>query len=185
VRVIAGRFGGRHLKVPPGQDTRPTTDRVREALFSVLGLAVRGARVADLFAGTGALGLEALSRGAVSVDFFESRSQALAVLRGNVATLGVADEVSVVSSPLPRGIKPGRPWDLVFADPPWGKRLAAAPLERAIALERLAPGALAVVEERRGEQPDAAYWRGIGLVLEDERVYGDTSLQLLRLPARD
>lgn len=185
MRVIAGRFGGRHLKVPTGQDTRPTTDRVREALFSVLGPIVRGARAADLFAGTGALGLEALSRGAVSVDFFESRSQALTVLRGNVAALGVADEVSVVSSPLPRGIKPGRAWDLVLVDPPWGKRLAAPALARAIELGRLASGALVVVEERRGEQPDAAYWLGFGLVLEDERVYGDTSLQLLRFPARD
>lgn len=180
MRIIAGRFGGRHLKAPTGSDTRPTTDRVREALFSVLGPVVRGARVADLFAGTGALGLEALSRGAASVDFYESRSQTIAVLRSNVAALGVGDDVQVITAPLPRGIKPGPPWDLVLADPPWGKQLAAPPLVRAIELGRLAPGALVVVEERRGEQLAAASWLACGLALEDERVYGDTSLQLLR-----
>ncbi|TNF25489.1 MAG: 16S rRNA (guanine(966)-N(2))-methyltransferase RsmD [Deltaproteobacteria bacterium] len=182
MRIIAGRFGGRHLKVPTGRDTRPTSDRVREALFSVIGDAVRGARVADLFAGTGALGLEALSRGAGAVDFYESGRPALAVLRANVAALGAQDEVRVVVAPLPRGLKAGPPWDLVLIDPPWGKQLAGPTLGHALAVGRLAPGGLVVVEERRGQQPPAAYWRELGLALEDERVYGDTTLQLLRVP---
>lgn len=183
MRIIAGRFGGRNLKAPTGRDTRPTTDRVREALFSVLGDAVRGSRVADLFAGTGALGLEALSRGAASVDFYESRSQTLAVLKQNIVTLGVGDEVAVIAAPLPRGIKEGAPWDLVLIDPPWGKGLAGPTLTRAVERGRLAAGGLVVVEERRGQQPAAAYWRGVGLTLEDERLYGDTTIQLLRVPA--
>ena len=183
MRVIAGRYGGRHLKVPPGRDTRPTGERVREALFSVLGAAVVDARVADLFAGTGALGLEALSRGAASVDFYENGRQAAVVLRSNMAALGLGAEARLITATLPRGVGPGPSWDLVLLDPPWGKQLAEQTVARVVALGRLAPGALVVVEERAGAHPDAAFWATLGLALEDARTYGDTALQLLRWPA--
>src|SRR5918998_6335794 len=89
MRVVAGTHGGRRLATPPGSATRPTSDRVREALFSILGAAVDGARVLDLFAGSGALGIEALSRGAAEATFVERAPAALRALRGNLAALGI------------------------------------------------------------------------------------------------
>ena len=94
IRIIAGDFKGRRLKTPAGDAVRPTADRVREAWFSILQRAVRGARVLDLYAGSGALGLEALSRGAVTADFVEVRRASLAALKANITTLKVADRVT-------------------------------------------------------------------------------------------
>src|SRR3954447_9655647 len=93
MRVIAGTYGGRRLRAPAGTDTRPTSDRVREALFSVLGERVEGARVLDLFAGSGALGIEALSRGAAGATFVDSAPAALKAVRANLAALGAEAEV--------------------------------------------------------------------------------------------
>ena len=95
--------------------------RVREATFNILGPAVHDARCADLFSGTGSLGLEALSRGAAHVDFYETGRAPLAVLHENIKTLGVGSEVTVHRSPLPAAISAGEAWDLVLVDPPWGK----------------------------------------------------------------
>ena len=120
MRVIAGRLGGRKLVAPRGLSTRPTSDRVREALFSALG-AVTGARVLDLFAGTGALGVEAISRGAARAVFVESARPALAALRENLGALGLAESARVVPQLAERAlgavIAEG-PFDLIFADPP-------------------------------------------------------------------
>ncbi len=185
MRIISGRFGGRALKAPRGLDTRPTTDRVREALFSILGDAVEGVRVADLFAGTGALGLEALSRGAARVDFFEAGRDARRVLEGNVAALGVGALVTLHGGKLPgalEAVQAGEPWELVFMDPPWDKGLGLATAGRLVARGLLAPGALVVSEERAGGEGDDAAWAAAGLTVVDRRRYGDTALVLSEAP---
>jgi 16S rRNA (guanine966-N2)-methyltransferase len=174
VRVIAGRYGGRRLQAPPGTATRPTSDRVREALFSILGARVHDARVLDLFAGSGALGLEALSRGARSVTFVDAAPAALRVVRANLATLGAEGEV--VRGDALRWLRAAsdaaRQYDLVFLDPPY--RLAAS-LGRDLSAALpavLAPGAAVVAESDRRAPLE------IDLPLEDERRYGDTLIRI-------
>lgn len=119
MRVVAGSRGGRRLTAPPGRSTRPTSDRVREALFSSLG-ELDGARVLDLFAGTGAVGLEALSRGAAEAVFVEQGRAATTVLRRNIETVGLPG-ATVIARPVASYLSDGaaEPFDLVFADPPY------------------------------------------------------------------
>ena len=170
MRVIAGRYGGRRLRAPAGATTRPTADRVREALFSILGARVEGAAVLDLFAGSGALGLEALSRGAVRATFVESAPAAQRALRANVEALGAeAELVRADALRWLRSAPPGaRQYDLVFLDPPYrhAERLAQ-PLSEALPAV-LAPGAVVVAESDR-----RAPLR-LSLPLIDQRRYGDT-----------
>lgn len=180
MRIVAGRLGGRRIEAPSGRDTRPTSERVREAVFSVLGAEVVGAVVADLFAGTGALGFEALSRGAERVDFFESGRHGIAALRRNIAALGAGRDARVVTAPLPRGLG-GGPWSLVFVDPPWGRGLGEAAVDRLLAAGLLAPEGLVVFEERARSLPDPARWASAGLREVDRRRYGDTEVAMLRL----
>ncbi len=132
MRIIAGRWKGHHLKPLKGRDVRPTTDRVREAWMSALGGSVEGATVLDLFAGSGALGLEALSRGAEHVVFVERARGALRVLQANVALLGVGDEVTVVGDEVFRYLRSlkDRVFDLALADPPYGRGDAQRLVER-------------------------------------------------------
>src|SRR3954465_7399669 len=120
MRIVAGRWGGRTLHAPRGRSTRPTSDRVREALFSILG-PLDGARVLDLFAGSGALGLEALSRGAAAATFVERERLALRALRDNVADLGADAEVVAADARvfLRAARERGAQYDLVFLDPPY------------------------------------------------------------------
>ncbi|MBB93261.1 MAG: 16S rRNA (guanine(966)-N(2))-methyltransferase RsmD [Rhodobacteraceae bacterium] len=179
MRIVAGRFRGRRLaalgKGDPGAHLRPTTDRVRESLFSMLTHldAIDGARVLDLFAGTGALGLEALSRGASHVTFVDSGRKAVSLIKDNVSLLGCTDEVEIISRDV-RKLGPGTPCDLVFLDPPYGQDLGAKALASAASAGRLAPGALIVWEETTPmPAPD-------GFTLEDQRRYGDTHVTLLR-----
>jgi 16S rRNA (guanine966-N2)-methyltransferase len=160
MRVIAGTLGGRRLVAPAGEATRPTTDRVREALFSILNGrgALEGARVVDLYAGTGALGIEALSRGAVHATFVESARPALASLRQNLEALGIADRSEVVTARVERWTRPAGapPFDLVLADPPWADIVAARDAIAAlVAKGHVAPGGLVVVE-RAGPPTDVA-----------------------------
>lgn len=183
-RVVAGRLGGRNLRVPRGTTTRPTTDRVREALFSTLGDRVVGAKVLDLFAGSGALGIEALSRGAEHATFVERDRRAVRVLRENLTELGLrarvhAFDVGRFVRDLD-GIEPSAAYDLVLCDPPY--RLAAPEvLELLSRLSRdrhLARGAMMVVErDRHGGRLTVA---GGGLAVVDVRTYGDTVLYYLR-----
>ncbi len=174
MRIVAGKWGGRRLASPGGRAVRPTADRVREALFSILGERVAGARVLDLFAGTGALGLEALSRGAASAVFVESDPEAFAVLSRNVTTLGEEGTMRVRSDwrrAVRRFSREGARFSLVFLDPPYGKGIAAA-AARAIGRGGLAePGAAVVVEESSKEPPGnyPPEWR-----VAAERRYGDT-----------
>ena len=121
MRIVGGQLGGRVLKAPAGSATRPTSERVREALFAILGPPPDDTRVLDLFAGSGALGLEALSRGAVDATFVDSGRPALAVLKANLAALGVTDRARVVASDVPAFLRrpPAAPWRWVFIDPPY------------------------------------------------------------------
>ncbi len=129
MRVIAGRHGGRRLQAPAGEATRPTSDRVREALFSILGARVEGAHVLDLFAGSGALGIEALSRGAAAATFVDAAPDAVRVLRGNLAALG--EEAEVVHGDALRWLRAAprraRQYDLVFLDPPYRRAATLGP----------------------------------------------------------
>jgi 16S rRNA (guanine966-N2)-methyltransferase len=177
-RIIAGVARGRTLVVPRGDSTRPTSDRVREALFSRLeheGV-LAGARVLDLFAGSGALGLEAASRGAAHVLLVEHAKPALAACRSNVATLGLPG-VEIVASPVERALSaiPIEPYDLVLADPPYplSEEALTGVLEALVVGEWLAEGALVLVERAtRGPEPT---WPP-GLVRFDDRRYGETRL---------
>ncbi len=122
MRIVAGEFGSRRLVAPPGRATRPSSDRLRGSLFAALG-DIPGAVCLDLFAGSGALGLEALSRGAASCDFVEQDRAAVAALKANVASLGVGARVTVriadVRGALRRAVREGRRYDLVLIDPPY------------------------------------------------------------------
>lgn len=173
MRVIAGAYGGRRLHAPPGRDTRPTSDRVREALFSILG-DLASARVLDLYAGSGALGIEALSRGAASCEFVDRAPAALAAVQRNLDELGIAapvhrrDALKALSDASERGAA----YDLVVLDPPYRH---PAGLGRALseALPAvLAPGARVVTESDRRSPLD------LDLPLTDERRYGDTLIRI-------
>lgn len=183
-RIIAGTVGGRTLRTPPGSGTRPTSDRVREALFSALDArdAVRGARVLDLYAGSGALGLEAASRGAASVVLVESDRRAAEVIWGNVRDLGLdAVQVRVTRSSvevaLARDAEESECADLVFIDPPYDvdEDALGAVLDR-LAAAWLAPGGLVLVE-RSKRSPEPAWPVGIERVGKP-RKYGDTTIWL-------
>ncbi len=186
MRIVGGRFSGRRL-AGPGADgggaahLRPTSDRVREALFNLLAHGdyppIAGARVLDLFAGTGALGLEALSRGAARAVFVEEVARARALVRENVERLGATGETKIWRRDATRlGPCRGEPFGLVFADPPYRSGLGQAALESAEAGGWLAPGAVIVLEIAAGEAAPEAPW----LDLADRRRYGDTEIVILR-----
>jgi 16S rRNA (guanine966-N2)-methyltransferase len=174
MRVVAGRFGGRRLRAPAGRATRPTSDRVREALFSILGERVVDAQVLDLFAGSGALGLEALSRGAAGATFVDSAPAAIRAVSDNLAALETGAQVRREDALrfLDGAARAGRHYDLVFLDPPY--RLAerlGRPLSDALPAV-LAPGAVVVAES------DHRAPLALTLPLHDERRYGDTLIRL-------
>jgi 16S rRNA (guanine966-N2)-methyltransferase len=170
VRVVAGEFKGRRLHAPRGARTRPTADRVREALFSMLG-DVSGARVLDLYAGSGALGIEALSRGAESAVFVEREQQALAALRRNLEAVG-ADAVVRRQDVLRFLARPEGKFDLVFCDPPYDVAPAVGP-----ALEDALPG-LAEENARIVTESDKRNPLLLSLPLVVERSYGDTRIAI-------
>jgi 16S rRNA (guanine966-N2)-methyltransferase len=178
MRIVSGLAKGRRL-AGPGDGTRPTSDRVREALFSSLEASVRlhGARVLDLFAGTGAVGLEALSRGAAAAVLVEKNRAALDVLRRNVATVGLTGAV-VVASPVARYLAgtPDDPFDVVFADPPYS--VEGGDMMNALAQlsdqRWLAPSAFVIIE--RSVRDVGVGWRNDFLTPVAERRYGDTVL---------
>jgi 16S rRNA (guanine(966)-N(2))-methyltransferase RsmD len=178
MRIIAGSLKGRRLATVKGR-LRPTSDKVREAIFSILGPAVQEARVLDLFAGTGALGLEALSRGAQAAVFVEDHPASLAVLRRNVETLGLVAQVEVLPLPVKAGLKKlaarQAAFELVFLDPPYGSGLAAATLKDLAAAGILSPSARVVAEHSRREELPEGHKP---LKLMEVRRYGDTRVAL-------
>ena len=177
MRVIAGQWRGRPLDAPPGRSTRPTADRVRETLFSMLTSRLgsfEGLRVADLFAGSGALGFEALSRGAAHVTFVENDAQAAAVIRKNADRLGASVQVMTASAlRLPRA----EAFDLVLADPPYADGSGSAVVEAILAAEWLKPGGWLSVETSRSDSVDPQ-----GLEIDTTRDVGKARLTLLRRP---
>ncbi len=174
MRVIAGRAKGHPLVAPRGLGTRPLTDRAREALFSALGEVVAGARVLDLYAGSGALGIEALSRGAAHVTFVERSRAALRALRRNLEAVGF--EAEVVAADVARFLRDtenGR-YELAFVDPPYALSLASVEDTLRELEPLLVAGAVVVLHRRAGEDPPPAV--SPMLLLTDERRYGDSRL---------
>lgn len=179
MRIIAGEWRGRQIEAPPGAATRPTGDRVRETLFSMLTSRLgsfEDLRVADLFAGSGALGLEALSRGAESAAFVDSDAGAAAAIRRNAQKLGAGERVRIITGSalaLPRS----EPFDLIFADPPYAAGSGTAAVRSVTSTDWLAPGGWLSVETSRGEVVDPGE-----LALDDARDVGRARLTLLRRP---
>jgi 16S rRNA (guanine966-N2)-methyltransferase len=183
MRIVAGKFRGRPLAAPEGAHTRPTSDRVREAVFNILehgigGFSIAGVRVLDLFAGTGALGLEALSRGAAFCLFVEEDAAARGLIRRNIEALGLAGITKVFRRDAtdlgPAGNRGG--FGLAFLDPPYERGLAERALASAGKGGWLAPGAVVVVEESRR----AAIALPAGFSVLDQRTWGDTQVVIAR-----
>lgn len=183
MRIVGGKFRGREIKGPTDSATRPTSDRVRESIFNILAhgiadFALEDVRVMDLFAGTGALGLEALSRGAKFCLFVEEDSSARGVIRSNADSCGVIGQCKIwrrdATDLGPSA--PQSPYGLVFADPPYGKGLGEKALVSLVEGGWLAPQAIVVLEEaEKAQVADVA-----GLTLIDARVYGDTQVRFYR-----
>jgi 16S rRNA (guanine966-N2)-methyltransferase len=187
MRIVAGTFRGRTLVAPKGQSTRPTADRTRQAIFNVLEHAawapdLAGARVIDLFAGAGALGLESLSRGAAFCLFVERAAAARAAISANIVALDIGDRARVSgwdAATAPARVADTLPFDLAFLDPPYGKGLGEAALERLAAGGWLAADAVAVLERGTGDPapvPD-------GFAPLDERTWGAAKVSFLRFAA--
>ncbi|MCX8570698.1 MULTISPECIES: 16S rRNA (guanine(966)-N(2))-methyltransferase RsmD [Hyphomicrobiales] len=181
MRVVGGELRGRALATPRDHAIRPTTDRAREAVFNVLahrfGDRLEGARVLDLFAGTGALGIEALSRGASYCVFIEETAEGRGLIRTNVETFGLTGRTKIFRRDATGLGDAGTlgPFGLVFADPPYGKGLGERALRSARAGGWLAPRALCVVEETAS----VAFEPGPGFSVVDERSYGETVVRFI------
>lgn len=180
MRVIGGEFKGRQLSVPGGRRIRPTSDRVREAIFDILGPAWTFQRVLDLFAGTGSLGIEALSRGAEEAVFVEQGKGALTVLKGNLKALGLKSRAWVLPLIAKRGIavlgERGEVFDLIFMDPPYGKDVVGKTLEEIVRGGILAPAGIIVAEHATRDR----ILPPLGLTLSQQRRYGDTTVSFFQ-----
>lgn len=178
MRIIAGEWRGRPLVAPAGASTRPTADRVRETLFSMLASRLGSfddLRVADLFAGSGALGFEALSRGAAQATFVERDAKAVAAIRANADRFGAADRIAILSGSA-LSLPLAGPFDLVLADPPYEPGSGSAAAEAVMAAGWLTPGGWLSVESAKRDPV-----RADGLAIEAERDVGRARLTLMRL----
>jgi 16S rRNA (guanine966-N2)-methyltransferase len=182
MRIVGGRFGGRSLKGPSSQAIRPTSDRLRESIFNILAhgydAPVEGARVIDLFAGTGGLGLEAVSRGAKFALFVDEGSEARALLRENILALGLGGQTRIFRRDATKlGDAPaGDKFTLAFLDPPYGKGLAPRALRALSDGGWMASGAVLVIEEAAGEAVELP----AGMEALDQRAYGETQIVIAR-----
>lgn len=178
MRIIAGQYRGRPLVAPPGEATRPTSERAREALFSMLASRLGdfdGLRVADLYAGTGALGLEALSRGAAHATFVENDKAAVTALRANILKCDAERATAVLQQPMQAIGRAPAPFDLLLLDPPYGEGHALPALARLIEYGWVAPHALVSVETAKGEVLEPP-----GFTLDTVRAHGKARLHLFR-----
>ncbi len=182
MRIVGGDLGGRRLATPRSDAIRPSSDRLRQTLFDVLAHAydhvVRDARVLDLFAGTGALGLEAVSRGAKHALFVEDGVEARGLIRANIETLGLTGKTRIFRRDATRLGEAGAiaPFDLAFADPPYGRGLGERALTAARAGGWLVPGALVVLEERG----DVVVAPIAGLAVLEQRMIGDSQIVFMK-----
>ena len=184
MRIVAGKFRGRAIAAPEHDGLRPTSDRVRESVFNILSHGVAdfelaGMRVIDLFAGTGALGLEAMSRGAGYCLFVEDNADARALIRTNVEAFGLTGETRIFRRDA-TDLGPAGNMDrygLAFLDPPYGRGLGEKALSGLLSGSWLAPNAVCVFEERIG----VPFTMPVGLSLIDQRTYGDTEIRFLRV----
>ena len=179
MRIIAGEWRGRRLGAPPGAATRPTADRVRETLFSMLVSRLgsfEGLRVADLFAGSGAFGFEALSRGAAFACFVDNDAAAAAAIKANAAELGATNRVQILGGSA-LALPGSEPFDLIFADPPYAPGSGTAAVQAVATAGWLAPGGWMAVESARDDKVEPGDW-----ALEAERCVGRARLSLVRLP---
>jgi 16S rRNA (guanine966-N2)-methyltransferase len=183
MRIIAGTARGRRLLAPRSEAIRPTADRVRESIFNVLGQSLSGQEVLDLFAGTGALALEALSRGAGGAVLVDSDREAIRLCKANAEGLGFVDRVRILNSPVARAIKllqrEGARFDLIFADPPYAARELAQIVGAVEAAALFNPGGVFCVEHDKRKAAPAAAGR---LSKIDERGFGDTVVSIYRAP---
>lgn len=190
MRVVGGKFRGRNIEGPKDDRVRPTSDRVRESIFNVLyhndfdaGFSLEGARVLDLFAGTGALGIEALSRGAKFCLFVDDHFESRAIIRRNIETMNLTGASKIwrrdVTDMGPMEPNAGGPFSLVFADPPYRSEMLAKALLSSLGGGWLSDTAIVVAEMAEDETLGAV----AGLDVLDERVYGDTKVVLLRRAA--
>lgn len=180
MRIVAGQLGGRVLRAPAGAATRPTSERVRQAVFNILGAPPPGTRVLDLFAGSGAMGIEALSRGADDATFVDAGRPALAALRANLVDLGVSDRARVVPGDALTFVRraPAEPtWRWVFVDPPYRTELARQILDALGDGGCLTGDAIVVVEHDRRNPPADSHG---SLVRTDSRKYGDTVIAMFQ-----
>lgn len=183
MRIIAGRFRGKQLTSPADETIRPTADRVREALFNILasrlGPVLEGRRVLDLFAGTGALGLEALSRGAAQAVFIDTDADARGIIRDHIEAFGIGGIAKLLRRDATALGPAGTlgPFDLVFLDPPYGKGLGQQALASVLQGSWLAPGATLVLEESSATEVVVP----TGFLLEDRRVYGAAAIHILNV----
>jgi 16S rRNA (guanine966-N2)-methyltransferase len=175
LRVIAGDLRGRKIVAPEGRTTRPTSDRVRESLFNLLGEIPEGANVLDLFAGTGALGIEALSRGAGHATFVENDRVALSSLRENLAALKLSERAAISAADALHAFDSRPEFDLVFVDPPYGEETGRAAL--ALAAGSVSAGGIIALES---SAKDAELEAPSGFVIWKSRRYGGTRVTLYR-----
>ncbi|MGB0629271.1 MAG: 16S rRNA (guanine(966)-N(2))-methyltransferase RsmD [Alphaproteobacteria bacterium] len=185
MRIVAGRHRGRNIIAPDGNEIRPTSDRVRESVFNILehrdwgtgGVSVlSGARVLDAFCGTGACGLEALSRGAAHVSFLDNTNSALDLCRRNIAALKEQERTEILRSDCLKPVRPALPFDLVFMDPPYNKNLAARALQALANAGWMAAKAICVVESGLSEEIPALN----DFALLEDRQYGSTRIRIFQ-----
>lgn len=175
MRVISGMLKGRRLVAPAGLSTRPTADRIKESVFNILGSSVQSAMVLDLFAGTGALGIEALSRGATHAVFIDQAKAALAAIRTNIRNLGIGDRTRVLQWNISKGLQclSSMPpaFDLVFMDPPYDANAIVPALTALVACDALAPGVQIVIEHSTRDPIETST---LPLTITDQRRFGKT-----------
>lgn len=178
-RVIAGTAGGRRLKVPEGEETRPTMDRTKEALFGIIQFELDGVSFLDLFAGSGGIGIEALSRGASSCDFVESGREALSCIRANLSALSMQDRAKVWPMSVERAMKEmaakGRKFDIIFLDPPYHQGWEQKTVQLAEHLGLLKSGGLLIAESSSDTEVVSD-----GFTLEKVKTYKTTRFSFFR-----
>ncbi len=185
MRIVAGTAKGRALAGPKAtsKHIRPTADRVRETLFNVLGQWLDGQAVLDLYAGTGALGLESISRGAAKAVLVDADREALSLCRANTETLGFASQVEVVAQPVEKALgvlgRRGDKFELIFADPPYAARVVEGVLDGVGQHALLAPGGMVVIEHDKREAAPESH---AGFERVDQRRFGDTLVSFFRIP---